>query len=128
LNAELISNLRMHNGECSWVVKRARGPEGEPIGCAHNNPLFETCKYDVEYTNGLHEWYQANVIAENMYAKVDNKGWQYQILEEIINNCKDNTAVLISDGMVHSANGELKPKVTMFGQYHLCTFNNGLMD
>jgi hypothetical protein len=55
LNAELISNLRMYDEECGQVVKRARGPKGEPIGCAHNNPLFETCKYDVEYTNGLHE-------------------------------------------------------------------------
>ena len=34
----------------------------------------------------------------------------------------------ISDGMVHSANGKLKPKVTMHGHYHLCTFKDGLMD
>ena len=55
-------------------MKRARGPKGEPIGCTHNNPLFDTCKYDVEFTNGLHEQYQANVIAENMYAQVNDEG------------------------------------------------------
>jgi hypothetical protein len=47
------------------VVKGARSPEGKPIGHACNMPLFDTCKYDVEFTDRLHEQYQVNVIAEN---------------------------------------------------------------
>jgi hypothetical protein len=34
----------------------------------------------------------------------------------------------ISDGMVHSANGKLKPNITMHGHYHLCSFEGGSMD
>jgi hypothetical protein len=48
----------MIDKQCGQVMKRARGPKGEPISHAHNNPLFETCKYDVEFTNGLHKQYQ----------------------------------------------------------------------
>jgi hypothetical protein len=40
----------------------------------HNNPLFGTHEYDVEFTDRLHEQYQVNVIAENMYAQVDDEG------------------------------------------------------
>jgi hypothetical protein len=58
LNAKLIFNLGMIDKQCGQVMKRARGPKGEPISHAHNNPLFETCKYDVEFTNGLHKQYQ----------------------------------------------------------------------
>jgi hypothetical protein len=54
----------------------------------------------------LHKQYQANVIAENMCAPVDDEGQQYQILDEIIDHHKDNTAIPILDGMVHSANGQ----------------------
>jgi hypothetical protein len=63
-----------------------------------------------------------------MHRSMHDEGWQYKILDEIIDHHKDNTAVLISDGMVHSANGKLKPKVTMYGHYHLCAFKDSLRD
>ena len=45
------------------VTKRSRGHDGEPIGVAHNNPLFDTREYDVEFTDGSIENYAANIIA-----------------------------------------------------------------
>jgi hypothetical protein len=41
LNAKLIFNLQMNDEVCQWhgqVIKRARGPKGEPIGHTHNHP------------------------------------------------------------------------------------------
>jgi hypothetical protein len=50
------------------VVKRARGTSGEPIGCAHSNPLFDTREYvHVEFTDGCTENYFVN-------AQVDSEG------------------------------------------------------
>ena len=63
--------------------------------------------------------YQANIIAENMYAQVDEEGCQYLVLKEIVDHKKDNTAVPISDGMIRSANGEMKPKKMMRGWHFL---------
>jgi hypothetical protein len=56
------------------VIKRTRGLDGEPIGCAHANQLFDTGEYKVEFTDGTHERYQANIIVENMYAQVNSEG------------------------------------------------------
>jgi hypothetical protein len=109
------------------VVKRARNLEGEPVGRAHNNPLFDTREYDVKFTDGSQEQYQANIIAENMFAQVDSEGRQYQILDEIIDHHKDNTAVPISEGMIQGPNGEMKPKITTQGHEFLCSFKDGSM-
>jgi hypothetical protein len=56
------------------VIERSWGLDGETIGCAHANPLFDMREYKIEFTDGTHEKYQANVIAENMYAQVDDEG------------------------------------------------------
>ena len=69
LNVELIMNMGTNNERHGRVIKRSRGLDGEPIGRAHANPLFDTREYEVEFTDGTHEKYQANIIAENMYAK-----------------------------------------------------------
>ena len=53
---------------------RSRGHDGEPIGVAHNNGLFDTREYDVEFTDGSIEKHAANIIAENMFAQVYYEG------------------------------------------------------
>ena len=41
LNVELIMNMGMNDERRGRVIKRSRGLDGEPIGRAHNNPLFD---------------------------------------------------------------------------------------
>ena len=60
------------NEQKGQVTKCSRGHDGEPIGVAHNNPLFDTREYDVEFTDSSIENYAANIIAENMFAQVDD--------------------------------------------------------
>ena len=73
LNVELIMNMGTNDERCGCVIKRSQGLDGDPISQAHVNPLFDTREYEVEFTDGTHERYQANVIAENMYAQVDDE-------------------------------------------------------
>jgi hypothetical protein len=127
LNAELILGLGTNDERRGRVVKRARNL-GESVGRAHNNPLFDTREYDVEFTDRSRERYQAIVIAENMFAQFDSEDRQYQILDEIIDHRKDNTAVPISEGMIQGPNGEMKPKITTQGHEFLCSFKDGSMD
>jgi hypothetical protein len=101
------------------VVKRSRGLDSEPIGRAHANPLFDTREYEIEFNDGTHEKYQANVIAENMFAQVENEGNQFLLLQEITDHKKDHSAIPISEGTVRSANGQAKPKVTTRGWFLL---------
>jgi hypothetical protein len=73
------------------VIKCAKGIGGEPVGRAHANPFFDMREYEVEFTDGTIEQYAANVIAENMYAQVDDEGNMFQLLDEIMDHKKDDT-------------------------------------
>jgi hypothetical protein len=128
LNAELIFGVGTNDERRGRVVKRSRGLDGKPIGCAHSNVLFDFREYEVKFTDGSQEKYQANVIAENLYAQVDDEGRQFSVLEEIVDHSKDNMAVPISEGTVRSANGTEKAKVTTRGWKLLCRFKDGSMD
>ena len=87
-----------------------------------------TCgMHDVEFTDGSIEKYTANVIAENMFAQVDDEGHQFLIMKEITDHRKDNTAVPISDGTITSSNGNVKPKVTTRGWELLVQWKDGSM-
>jgi hypothetical protein len=47
-----------------------------------------------------------------MFAQVESKGNQFLLLQEITNHKKDNSTILISNGTIHGANGQEKPKIT----------------
>jgi hypothetical protein len=101
------------------MVKRAWGLDGELIGHAHDNPLFDTHEYEIEFTDRTHKKYQANIITENMFAQVNNEGNQFLLLQEITDHRSDHSAIPILDGMVHSANGAQKPKQMTRGWFLL---------
>jgi hypothetical protein len=56
-----------------------------------------------------------NVIAKNMYAQVDNEGNMFQLLDEIMDHKKDDTAIDIANGTVTTPSGNVKPKITTQG-------------
>jgi hypothetical protein len=74
--------------------------------------MFDTQEYKIEFTDGTNEKYQANVIAKNMFAQVESKGNQFLLLQEITNHKKDNSTIPISNGTIHGANEQEKPKIT----------------
>jgi hypothetical protein len=115
LNMELTLGIGTDDKRQGQVVKQSKGISGDPIGHAHCNPFFDMREYDVEFTDGTTEKYAVNVIAENMYAQVDDEGNMFQLLLEIMDHKKDGTAIDISNGMVTLANGNMKPKITMQG-------------
>ena len=118
MGAQLIFDRggERHHGA---VVKRAKGFDGRPIGRKHENPLFDTRQYVVEFADGVVENYTANVIAENVVSQVDNEGHEYLLLKEIIDHRKDNTAVQKDDGFVLTRSGQRRPKITTAG-WELC--------
>ena len=55
LNVKLIMNTGTYDERCGCAVKRSWGLDGDPIGQAHANPLFDTQEYEVEFTDGTHK-------------------------------------------------------------------------
>ncbi len=89
---------------------------------------FDTQEYVIEFTDGTTENYFANVIAECMFAQVDSKGNQYQLLSKITDHISDNSAIQIADGLTTSRNGNCVPKPITQGWSLLVSWRDGLSD
>ena len=112
LNVELILDVGSANKWQGRVAKRSWGLEGEAVGRAHANPIFDTREYDIEFTDGSVNKYTSDVIAENMFEQVDDEGNQYLLMNKITDHRKNNTAIPIYDGMTRGHNGNESPKIT----------------
>ena len=56
----------------AMVTKQLKDANGIPIGMANQNPLLDTCMYEVEFVDGEKASLAANYIAENLFAQVDD--------------------------------------------------------
>jgi hypothetical protein len=61
-----------------------KGEDGQPIGKRNINPILDSRMYTVHLSDGSHHKLSANIIAENLYAQVNEQGHQQLIFWEII--------------------------------------------
>jgi hypothetical protein len=86
-----------------------RDADGNPIGRASTNPIIDTRVYEVEFPDGTIAEYAANTIAEALYSKVDADGDRFLLLKEIVDHCKDDTAISQDDYSFTNTNGSRNP-------------------
>lgn len=111
----------MHRG----VVKgRKRDSDGKLIGFSHENPILDTAIYEVEFEDGHVEAFHANQIVEAIYATVDDEGYTYTEVKEIVDHMKDGTAISADDGFV-MLRGKKVPKRTTKGWYICVEWKDG---
>ena len=96
-NVVLPHNDTMQKG---YVRARKRDANGNPKGIANNNPLLDTRVYDVEFPDGKIKEYNVNMISEFLYSQVDDEGNEFILLDEIIDHCKDDTAITVEEATV----------------------------
>jgi hypothetical protein len=127
LGAEFAVNL---NGEqtTAKVTKRARDNEGKPVGQRHVNPLLDSREYECLLEDGTLYRYNANVIAENIFAQCDDEGRMHAILQEITDHKKDRRAIHISNGHKLNRKGSRIPRATTKGWKLLCQWRDGSSD
>ena len=53
------------------VVGRHRDDNGNLVGTRGDNPIMSTAVHDVAFPDGAVKQYTANIIADNMFAQVD---------------------------------------------------------
>ena len=61
------------------VKRRVVDIDGVPVGVPHNDPLFDTRQYEVEYHDGTTEVVSTNTIVENILSQVDRDGYKQQL-------------------------------------------------
>ena len=110
------------------VTKRARDNEGKPVGKRHDKPLLDSREYECLLEDGTWYRYNANVIAENIFAQCDHKGRMHAVLQEITDHKKDRRAIHISNGHKKTRKGSRVPKATTKGWKLLCQWKDGSSD
>ena len=100
--------LLPHGGEAkkARVINRKRDKDGLPVGKHHSNPLLDTRMYEVEFPDGSTEAYTANMIAENIYAQVDDEGNSFSLLSEITEHCTNGHALSKDEGFTLDRHGQ----------------------
>jgi hypothetical protein len=111
LNMELRIGTGKDDERWGRVIKHAKGIGGEPVSHAHANPFFDMREYEVKFTDGTVEQYATNIIAENMYAQVNDEGNMFQLLDEIMDHKKDDMAIDIANGTVTMSSGSVNLKL-----------------
>ena len=126
LNMELVlPRSAPDTPEVAKVVKRLRDKDGRPIGRASDNPILDTRVYEVEYLDGHREAVAANVIAENLFAQVDDEGNRQVFLKEIIDHRTTGKQVPPEDAFVTLKNGVKRRRQTTVGWEILCEWKDG---
>ena len=110
------------------VTKRMRDNEGLPIGRASHNPLLDSRQYEVEYADGNVEALTANIIAENLIARVDEEGRQQMMLDKIIDHRTTPEAIPKSKGTYVNHYGVKRQKQTTRGWELLVQWKDGSTD
>jgi Reverse transcriptase (RNA-dependent DNA polymerase) len=101
------------------VTKRMKDNDGQPIGVAHQNPLLDTRVYEVEWLDGHREQLTANVVAENLFAQVDQEGNQFSLLDDIIDHRKTDQAILNTEAFRKGKSG-MKIRVPTTKGWEIC--------
>ena len=99
------------------VKNRKRDHDGVlVIGKSHNNPVLNTAVYNIETPDGNIYEYTANVIAQNLWDQVDDYGYNYNNLYDIIGHRKnEDDAISQADGFYETSYGVKRKVITTNG-------------
>ena len=125
LNMEVSFDRGGEYPEHARVTKRLRDTNGNPIGKANNNPILDTRMYELEFVDGYKQAVSANLIAENMFATVDEEGHRHLLLDSIIDTRKSAEAVDKADAFIQSSNGTRRRRETTKGWEVLIQWKDG---
>jgi hypothetical protein len=97
------------------VIGRTLGDHGSTMGSYDDNPVLNSMIYDVEFSYGNIEEYVANILAENMFSQLNPYGYNTILLIEIIDYCKDDSAVPLEDKYLTRRSGQRRLRKTSQG-------------
>ena len=123
------SSVALHRGGEKLkgkVVDRVRDDVGNLQGRYDSNPLLDTSTYVVKFEDGSAEEFSANVIAEAIFAQVDDEGREHLILDEIIDHRRDDKVSLNSSNCFEvKPNGNRILRRTTIGWDFLVKWKDG---
>ncbi len=88
------------------MLRRKRDNDGNAVGRTHSNPILDTRVFEVQFSDGHVGEYATNIIAENIYATIDDDEYETLLLHNIIDHRVNHMIALPeSDMWITSHNG-----------------------
>ena len=125
LNAEVVLPKDGEYMQAARVIGRATNSDGNPVGTYDKNPILNTQVYDVMLPDGTIQQYATNIIAENLYSQVDEDGFRYILLDEIIDYKKSDEAIDKKDAFIENKSGRKSRRITTKGWSFLVNWKDG---
>ena len=106
-----------HAGEMKEgvVCERLKSQDGKLIRSSNPNLVLDSRQYSVEFHDGSYADYATNVLIENLYSQVDADGNTSTFLKAIIDHCKLDDAVPMSNGFIQLQTGARRHVITTRG-------------
>ena len=92
------------------------------------NSMHEKYIYAIEYPDGTTQQRADNTIDGNILSQVDSEGHHYQLLTEVTDTNKDDSAIAKVDGFIKSSSGNLHRKRTTRGWKIIGELKDGSFD
>ena len=112
---ELLMDRGGNQPELAYVRKRLKDDNGNPIGRENENPIMDSCVYEIEYQDGHKAPVAANVIVENLFHQVNDDGLKTMVLDQVIGHRTDGSEVTDENAFIMSTNGIKHRKRTTNG-------------
>ena len=80
----------------SQARHRRQDTLGNPIGEEHSKPILNTRMYELQFSDGIVDEYDINIIIENIIDHIDDLGWDTGILEDIVAFCSDPDVAILT--------------------------------
>ena len=124
INAEVLMPRDGEHMHAAKVIGRSVDDDGNMIGKYHDQPYLNTRVYDVMFPDGSVEQFAANNIAMNIYTQVDDEGYRYQLMDDIIDHRKTSAAAVDT---ASDRNGKEKSykRITTKGWFFLVKWKDG---
>ena len=89
------------------VVNQTDDLKNVPISQQSNNSLLETRIYDLRLPDGQIEQHTANTRAECIYSDIDDAGYTFTMMNELLNHREDDTALTKDQATYFTKSGQL---------------------
>jgi hypothetical protein len=125
INMELALERGDDKPTYAKVTKRLKDKDGLPIGTANDNPILDSRMYEAEYQDGYKTALAANVIAENLFAQVDQEGNRHVLFSKITDHRTDGSKIKQQDAFITNKHGSKRRRETTKGWEILVQWKDG---
>lgn len=125
LNAEVLLPTGDGSKRIGEVTRRLTDDDGMPLGQYNQNPFLDSRQYEVMFTDGSTQIFNANIIAENLYSQIDENGQQFTILDQIVTHRKTEDALTNENCWMTNRYGVKRRKHSTAGWEFLVDWKDG---